>query len=84
MNCTAQEAQSWQIRMAAALVNGPPYRACSDEIIFLINLDNSLLIYGSVCTNIEFFFSFGLLPTLSREENLGLGGSLQLPCCLVP
>lgn len=84
MNCIVQKAQSWQIRKAAALESGPPSGACSDEIIFLINLDNSLLIYESVCTNRELFFSFGLLSILSREGNLGLGGSLQLPSCLVP
>lgn len=44
----------------AAPARASPSGGCSDEIIFLINLDNSLLIYGSVCTNIELFFFFFL------------------------
>lgn len=56
MDRVAHEAQRSQIREAAAPACMPPSRGCSDEIIFLINLDNSLLIHGSVCINTELFF----------------------------
>lgn len=56
MDSIAREARRWQITEAASLVHTPPSKGCSDEIIFLINLDNSLLIYGSVCTNRTYFF----------------------------
>ena len=55
MDCIALEAQCWQKREAATLEHEPPSRICSDEIIFLINLDNSQLIYGSVGTNRTFY-----------------------------
>lgn len=65
------------------LLCAPPSGGCSDEIIFLINLDNSLLIYGSACTNTElfFFFPFKLFQssTLSRVENL----EPVVACCCV-
>lgn len=72
MDRIAREDQHWQIRKAAALACGPPSGGCSDEIIFLINLDNSPLIYGSVCTNRTFFFFFLLVFFLYFQgEELG-------------
>lgn len=55
MDYIALETLCWQKREAATLEHEPLSRVCSDEIIFLINLDNSQLKYGSVCNNGTFF-----------------------------
>jgi hypothetical protein len=79
MDHFARETLGSQIREAAIPVPVPPSKGCSDEIIFLINLDNYLLIHGSVCTSIELLKS-PFQCFIPSRKNSEPGGAHSFTC----